>query len=87
VEPPPSHRFAAALSPLRRLNPPERGGCIKSNRLSKIQELEDAHTVLPALDGTDQRLPAPHPVGYLLMAQLGPLAAFLQQMPQDLMTR
>jgi hypothetical protein len=53
------HRFATLT--LRR-----RGGCIKSNCLSEIQELQDAHTVLASLDGTDKRLAAADPVGHLL---------------------
>jgi hypothetical protein len=66
---------------LRRLNPPEHGGCIKSNRLSEIQELQNAHTVLASLDGTNKRLAAPDLVAHVLLAQIGPLAAFLQRTP------
>jgi hypothetical protein len=43
--------------------------------------------VLASLDGTNKRLAAPDPVGHVLLAQIGPLAAFLQQTPQDLMPR
>jgi hypothetical protein len=74
-------------SPLRHLHAPQRGGCIKSNRLSEIQELQDAHTVLASLDGTDERLAAADPVGHLLLAQTGPLTALLEQTPQDFMPR
>jgi hypothetical protein len=82
-----SDRRVGGPSPLRRLDPPKRGGSIKSNRLSKIQELQNAHAVLATLDSTDKRLTAPDPIGHLLLAQVGPLAAFLKQMPQDLMPR
>jgi hypothetical protein len=57
-------------SPLRRVHPLERDSGIKSNRLSKIQELQDAHAVLAALDSTDKRLTAPDPVGHLLLTQI-----------------
>ena len=77
-----------ALSPLRPLShPAERGSGIKSNRLSEIQELQDAHTVLASLDGAHERLTARDPVGHHLLAQTGPLATFLQQATQDFMPR
>jgi hypothetical protein len=59
----------ATLSPLRRLShPPERRSGIKSNRLSKIQELQDAYAVLASLDSTYERLTAPDPVAHRLLA-------------------
>jgi hypothetical protein len=76
------------VSPLRCLSHrPERRGGIKSNRLSELQELQDAYAVLASLDSTYERLTAPRPVGHLLLAQIGPLATFLQQTPQDFMPR
>jgi hypothetical protein len=55
--------------------------------LGEIQELEDACAVLASLDSTYERLTAPDQVGHLLLAQIGALASFLQQTPQDFMPR